>query len=248
MALERDMSPDDRYSEWIRIVERIRAEQTSHAWDFRLFRLMRAVFDANPGLAENGGFLFEWMADNYLDSSLMLLRRELDKQANVENLRTLLADMQQHASLLSRLRYRQRFLGDSGIDPAMANRMFDRHPLVKVPSNQDDDHIAPASIEEDFNRLATNWEHLRVFAERTRAHRTPAGNPPTHTIGELHKALGEVRTITKKYYALLTASSISWEPVPQFNVMKPFETPWVIDPQRVAELERSDGVEGDGSP
>ena len=61
-----------------------------------MFRLLRAVFVTNQHLSEEGGFIFRWMVENYVDSALMLLRRELDRQDGTENLLNLLLDMIEH--------------------------------------------------------------------------------------------------------------------------------------------------------
>lgn len=84
------VSDDERYTAWRRVIERVYGEHVHQAWNHYLFRLLRAVFVTNPRLSEEGGFVFEWMVENYVDAALMLLRRELDQQAGTENLRNLL--------------------------------------------------------------------------------------------------------------------------------------------------------------
>ena len=39
------------------------------------------------------------MVENYVDSALMLIRQELDRQAGTENLRNLLFDMIEHPTV-----------------------------------------------------------------------------------------------------------------------------------------------------
>ena len=73
------LSDDDRYMAWRRVIERVYDEQVRQAWNHYLFRLLRAIFVTNPRLSEEGGFVFQWMVENYVDAALMLLRRELDR-------------------------------------------------------------------------------------------------------------------------------------------------------------------------
>ena len=62
-----------------------------------------------------------------------------------------------------------------------------------------------------------------------------------HGLGEHHlhssnylETLDIVREVIRKYYALITQGIIDrWEAVPQFNTIRPFELPWVTDPEAV---------------
>lgn len=78
MGLRGLLSDDQRLAAWTRIIRRIADEHVGQGWNDYMFRLFRAVFTANPALSEEGGFIIKWLASNYVDSALMLLRRELD--------------------------------------------------------------------------------------------------------------------------------------------------------------------------
>ena len=84
---------------------------------------------------------------------------------------------------------------------------------------------------------------MRVYAERTRAHRSPdQGIDHTLTFRDLHAAIVEVRQVAGKYYALLTLKSVArWEPEAQFDTMEPFMGPWVVDADAVARAAREGG-------
>jgi hypothetical protein len=88
----------------VRVIGRIHDEQVNQGWRHQLFRLVRGVFTTNRQLSDQGGFLFNWMADNYVEAALMLVRRELDIQAGTENLRNLLEDIAEHPDVLARAR------------------------------------------------------------------------------------------------------------------------------------------------
>ena len=75
----RNVSNDERHAAWTRVIERIYTEQVNQAWSHYMFRLFRAVFVKNERLSEEGGFVFNWIAENYVYAALMLLRRELDR-------------------------------------------------------------------------------------------------------------------------------------------------------------------------
>ena len=214
-----------RHAAWVRVIERIYQEQVAHAWGHYVFRLLRAVFTTNTALSQEGGFVFDWMVRNYVDSTLMLIRRELDLQAGAESLKNLLLDMIAHPTVVTRERYLANW--DEPVRRWAANRMFDQ-----FVSNSDADHLSPDLINADLARLDASADHLRKYAERTKAHRTPEQGLTIEgmTFAALHEAIATVRDVIAKYYALLTHNSLAqWEPVAQFNTLQAFTKPWVLD-------------------
>jgi hypothetical protein len=235
LRLKKDISDDERHAAWVNVIERIRTEQVNGAWSYYMFRLMRSVFTRNPTLSEEGGGIFNWVAENYVDASLMLLRRELDQQAGVENLMNLLFDIIEHPKVLTRARYLASWGERALIDRELANREFDSFKLKRVANAQHLDYIDPEGVRADINQVLTNAKQLREYAERTRAHRTPEkkANTSDVTFEALHNTSSDLRRVISKYYLLLTLKSNKWQPVPQFDSIMPFTRPWVLDPQGV---------------
>ncbi len=228
LRLPRETTATDRHTAWIQVIERIHSEQVDQGWRHRTFRLVRAVFTENPQLSEEAGFLFNWMADNYLDSALMLVRRELDVQAGTENLRNLLEDILENPAVLTRARYLAQW-GHSDAD--RASEVFDSFAPTKIAGNANADFIDPSMVRKDLDQVIADAERLRVFAERTRAHRTPQRNiDNTITFRDLHTAIADTRDAVGKYYALLTLKmTVGWEPTPQYSTIAPFERAWVTN-------------------
>lgn len=232
-----DIDADARYDAWSQVVERIKREQVNQAWSHYMFRLLRAVFTTNPSLSEKGGFIFEWMVDNYVDAALMLIRRELDVQSGTENLKNLLLDLIEHPMVVTRARYLSRWEKENPAkeDPAnrwLADRTFDRFNPIRVEGNSDADYIDPDMVRADLDQLDASADHLRKYAERTRAHRTPELSLDTAemTFKALHDAIADVQVVVKKYYRLLTLGSlVRWEPVPQYDTLEAFTKPWIVD-------------------
>lgn len=238
LNLTKAISHDERHSSWVSVIERIYLEQINQGWRHQLFRLFRSVFDANPRLSERGGFLFNWMAENYVDTTLMLIRRELDKQAGTENLRNLLKNIIKHPGVLTRARYIAQW--QPGKD-MIANRAFDSFNPIRVPGSPKDDYINPDIVEADLAQVIKAAEGLRTYAERTRAHRTPEQGVDSFTYKDLHQAIADIRKVVGKYYAILTLSSVmDWEPVAQYNTLEPFMEPWVTDQAAVDRIADED--------
>lgn len=226
------LSDDSRYEAWTRIVERIYEEHVDQAWRHRMFRLLHAIFVTNQKLSDEGGFVFDWMAANYVDATLMLLRRELDQQAGTENLRNLLCDMIKHPSVVTRARYLSKRRPDGPIDRGLANWAFDRFNPRRVAGDAGSDYFDPDCVQIDLDRIVKSAERLYKYAERTRAHRTPGQkiDPRCMTFDAMHRAIADVRAVVAKYYALLTLSvPVGWEPRPLYDTLEAFTRPWVVD-------------------
>lgn len=234
-----DISDDERYDEWRRIIERIYEEHVGQGWNHYMFRLLRAVYQANDDLAERGGFVLDWLVRNYVDASLMVLRRELDRQSGTENLRNLLLDIADHPSVLTRARHKSRLSPDSVFNEGFADRTFDGYEPQRDPEDHEADFIDPSIVQSDLSGMESKVNRLRDYAERTRAHRTPERgiNTEDMTFGDLHDAITETRSLIAKYYMMLTLSGPgNWEPIPQYDTLDPFLTPWVLERDRVEVL------------
>ncbi len=224
-----NLTDEERHVAWARIIRRISDEHIGQAWSNYMFRLLRAVFTVNRLLAQSGGFLVNWIVANYVDSTLMLLRRELDRQEGTESLLQLLYDMIDHPTVVTRARFVARW---------PAGRWLADNAFSEYAGSSTAEHIAPDMIRADLARLE-EAEALRVHAERTRAHRTPQQGIDDRgmTFEELHKALLTVRSVVGKYREVLGVGSMTqWQPVAQFNPIEPFLHPWVDDPDQVSRL------------
>jgi hypothetical protein len=189
-------------------------------------------------LADEGGYIFEWMLEAHRDTTSMLLRRELDGQSRAESLHNLLRDIIDHPTVINRERYRAHWGPSQPAHRSVADRAFDRFPLVRIAGQPEADHIDPAAIRGDLDRLRADVEHYHAYAQSARAHRSPepprALNTAALNIEGLHKALATTRGVIRKYYALLTQSVIDrWEAVAQFNTIEAFTRAWVEDPDAV---------------
>ena len=171
MALRttRGLDDDAKLAEWRRVVDRIVQEQWAQGSRHRTFREFRAVFVANPALVESAGFLFNWAAQNYIDAALMLLRRELDLQAGTENLRNLLLDIIESPQVLTRARYVSLWGDVDARHPERPSEVFDTFAPKKVAGHSDRDFIDPEVVQRDLDELVARVEHVREYAERTRA-------------------------------------------------------------------------------
>lgn len=237
MSLNRSsLTEGERFDEWVRIIRRINGEHVGQGWSHYVFRLFRAVFNANEQLREQGGFLLNAIADMYTTHTLMVLRRELDRQGGAENLINLLYDIRNHPNVITRARFMEIWEADGPLADHAEEQFKDWEP-IGGSSGSDSDYINPDKVQADLDVLTRAFEKVRQYAERTRAHRRELDPEVSVTFAEMHSALRELRRVINKYYALLTASSMAqWEPVPQYSVVAPFKFPWIPDDPNVLEM------------
>jgi hypothetical protein len=228
LDLPKTISDNDRYAAWVRVIKRIYMEQDKQAWNCKIFHLVRTVFNTNDDLSKHGGFIFNWIAENYVDASLMVIRRELDKEDRVENIKNLLYDIQKHPEVLSRTNYIAPWPAELH---NQANKIFDSYNPITIPGNPDADHINPQDVKSELSKLNKEFERLRIYAERTRAHRTSQNGIDTSIkFRELHKAISDIRSAIEKYCRLLTPDLvIDWDATPLYDIIGPFTKPWVMD-------------------
>lgn len=226
----RTLTDDQLFEDWLRWINRAYNEAVWQAWRYRIFRLMRGVFEQNTEIQETGGFLLKWAADNYVEAAMIAFRRELDTQGGTENLLHVLIEMQQRPEVISRKRFRDTW-PRRDFEVWSPDRDFDRYPLVKDANDSERDHIDPSFAAEDLDRLEAQ-DHVLEHVQATIAHRVPERpSQPIPTYGEFHKAVEVVQGVIEKYYLLLAHKSIwQFEPAIQYDTHEVFTVPWIKDP------------------
>jgi len=94
------VSDEARFRDWVTYIGAIRQESIELFWNRKLFRAVRLMFRTNLELDDRGRHVWEWIAGMYARDAAMLVRRELDKQSGVVNLRHLLHDIEAHPDVL----------------------------------------------------------------------------------------------------------------------------------------------------
>jgi hypothetical protein len=227
----RRLSDEQLFADWSRWIERAYDEAKRQAWRHRVFRMIRGIYEQNDQLRDDGGFFLMWAANNYVAASGMALRRELDSQHGVENLYHLLKEMHSRPSVISRRRFKSTWgVMETSNDHLKADRAFDRLAIVRDQGDPNADHIDPASVAEDLAKL-NELDDLLAYIQTTLAHRVPERpNASIPTFGDFHNATKAVQERIGFYYAVIKHVSIGeFEPMPQFNVFKAFESPWIPD-------------------
>jgi hypothetical protein len=93
------MVDTQKYTKWLQWLETISHEVTLLVWSDDLYKEIREIVAANP-IINMGNKFYDWLTRNYVHTTLMGLRRQLDRHRDAISLRKLLDDMQVNSSLL----------------------------------------------------------------------------------------------------------------------------------------------------
>ena len=221
------LSDDELFADWNDTAKRAYDDAVQLHWNRRMFRTLAAVFRANPRLQETGGPFWEWVRYNYIAGAGMAIRRELDRDGSVPNLRRMLHEMISRPTVLSRARYLARWDPQSEGARQLANRGFESFGFVQPSTDPAEDHIDPANVATDLERLGSQTDAVQSFIEQTIAHRQRSEPDPV-TFAEFNETIAVVEAVFKKYYARITQTTVAQlEPVPQYDTTEVFTFPWL---------------------
>jgi hypothetical protein len=184
------MSDDELFKDWLAGIERIYMEMIALGRNRHMFKMMRDVADRNERLHKTGGHVLEWMFGNYLLSAAMSFRRGLDRDTSPLGMLNLLYEIEERPTIINRARYRAMFNlhPRSDMDPQFCHKAFNVFKPQTYRGEPERDHINPAVLTADREKLLYETEKIRLLVEQTFAHRA-RGTPETVRWGEFHVAL-----------------------------------------------------------
>lgn len=191
--------------------------------------MMRGVARKNERLRETGGHVIDWMFGNYVLAAGMSFRRDLDRDSSTLGMLNLLYEIEERPTIVNRERYRLKWGVRQGdrIERHACDDAFDTFEPVRIPETPERDHMNPAIVSADRQRLLANTETVRLVVEQTFAHRARS-KPEQVTWGDFHTALDALVEVFTKYYALLTQKTlVSIEPTAQYDAHECLTFPWL---------------------
>jgi hypothetical protein len=90
------------FQAWLGYVEAASQDIIRGWWNRKVFRAIREMFNTNPRLrqAEGSGDAWNWIETTYSHYAVMLVRREVDSQSGVLNLKQLLHQLDKHYAVV----------------------------------------------------------------------------------------------------------------------------------------------------
>jgi hypothetical protein len=220
------MSAEQKLKKWVKWLEIIKSEVSDLVWSSSIYSETREIIISNP-VVNTGNRFYSWMNRNYVHTTLMGIRRQLDTHRDAVSLVKLLTDMKENCNFLTReCHLQQVFLL---FPPEM-------HMHMQRLGNKTYDDLAGKSanvfpiekIEEDLQQLL-KIEHLhKDYVDRRIAHYDKKENIETiGTYQDLYDAVAVFEGIVVKYYLLLNATTIILLPYLDYDWKDIFKQPWI---------------------
>lgn len=223
------MPADALHDRWQQHAQRIRHETHylfNTRWSFRQFAKM---FEENKQLWDDGHHIYKWTLGMWGRDALMGIRREMDDQSGVINLRHLLYEIEARHEVMSRTRYMSQVRAETPQDTVEFLREQSKEWFPVQPAASGDpmgSHIDPASVRDDRQALERATEVAFDYAQKFVAHRTPL-EALEIKISDIHGAIDSLEPAFLKYYNLLTAVGlVQAEPSVVYYWHKPFTYAW----------------------
>jgi len=207
--------------EWISMLKQIEKSTFDLLWNRLFFQEFMSIVEANPQLPENNYFIV-WMWENYLYTAAIGVRRLVGRDTRSVSLYLLLKDIMENHEILSRERYTALFKDTRYADDFdYINIGFDE--LV----GEGKEHIEPADVEDDINKLIRRTEVLTTYVNKTVAHLDKEKLEKLPTVKDLDDSIDLIVKIVQKYYTILRAETIILQPVPQHPWKNIFKVAWI---------------------
>jgi hypothetical protein len=187
-------------------------------WSDDLYKEIREIVATNPAI-NIGNKFYDWLTRNYVHTTLMGLRRQLDRHRDAISLCKLLDDMQVNSNLLTREYHLSLYAKDMRI---LGERTFDQL------SGDGQDTYPKEKLEADLQRLKEIDALHKEFIDRRLAHYDKATRLGTlSTMQDLYDAVGDVEKMVIKYHLLLKAETVRLLPIIQYDWKAIFRSPWI---------------------
>ncbi len=164
---------------------------------------------------------FDQLSSSYGISQSAAVRRQTDRDPRVISLARLLVEIKDDPSRLSR----ERFVSQYDLDQQeRGDQVFTSQFAGEVG-----DHVDPALVETDLQRLEDNALEITTYVNRHVAHADARPMQTLPTYAELNSAIDTIGDLFKRYYTLVTVESyLELVPTPQYDWEAVFREPWIL--------------------
>lgn len=192
----------------------------------RLFyREFLNIIKSNPRLLElERNHFLTWIADNYLYSATMSLRRILDTRQGTISIYKLFDALEVNKHLLTKSSYMTRFTADC-TDSVLAKICF-----AKLAEYGHVDGLNLQILRAQIESFSSNWERLEDYANERIAHEARNPSEELPTVSDLDICIDKTTEVMRLIIAYLKFASIpSFEPVFLYDWKEIFSFPWIED-------------------
>ena len=216
----------DPYPRWLDALEQIKTDIVGMYADRAIWTEIVGMLDANENI-EHRDWVRTWLSAQYVTSQAMGVRRQVDRRSDVISIGSVLLELEENSSVLSRDRYFE-ICGpvDGRHQESVTHRNFDAW------AGAGGDVVAPAIVASKRAGLNDAAARVREYVNKRIAH-WDRKDPQTFTFGDLDAALDKLGSTLQELELLLRGVSlIRVEPYVQTAWQWAFAVPW-LDDQKV---------------
>ena len=202
---------------------------TMHARRF-VWQQLQDMLKANTDLPTSYWWIF--MRDTYATTQSVAVRRQADMHKDANSLGKLISEIKGDATKLTRESWIDLWSDADELLLLHAQQGWDRQWAGSVGG-----HLDPSIPEQDLDRLTAAATAVRHYVDKQVAHSEAGAKPAsfTLTVAEVHGAIEVIGDLFKKYFNLLTASSmVQLVPLMPPNWMAVFAQAWMTPPEAAA--------------
>lgn len=214
------MNASQKIEKWKRWLQTIYNEVSLLVWSCNIYSETRQIVTDNLVINKHNRF-YAWITRNYVHTTLMGIRRQVDNDRNTISLVNLLGDMKDNCSLLTREQHL--ILYSEGMN-SLGNSTFDS--LSGEAAN-----VFPVTkLEKDLCDLERISDLHKSYIDRRIAHYDRVGQIQNlGTFQDLDDAVASFEQMVFRYYLLLIAEHVSLLPVPQYDWRVIFRQAWILN-------------------
>ncbi len=178
----------------------------------------------NRSLPSPESYWWDYVADTYVVTQSIAIRRQLDQGPNAVSLGRMLREMTDQPGAMTRARWLERWDADDPHNLFIANKQWDEN----FAGPDDPDALDPAIPAADLKALVEGGKKMRDYVNRHVAHVDRRGSKTIPNYNDIDDAIDLLGDVFQKYFAMLTAAShTQLEPAFQEDWTAPLRTPWL---------------------
>src|SRR2546427_422542 len=173
------MTGDARFEQWVKWLETIYQDIQGLLTSRHIYREVQAIIAANPKIHQSSSF-YEWMAVEYVVSTVIGVRRQVDPNSRSVSFLRLLQDIIRNPQVLSRKRYLALCAGYSA---DFGNDGFDEIAGYGLA------HIDPVKVCAQLTELNSKAASIKKYANKRIVHHDQSDFRDLPTYGEVDACL-----------------------------------------------------------
>ncbi len=209
---------DDRIEKWKRWLADIEDELIGIAWNRAIYRGVTRIANDHGELPPSA--FFDFLGETYATTQALAVRRQAERNLRGFSLGTLLHEIADDPSRLTRARYVAEF------NPNQRDRGDEE--FTRDFAGEAGDHLDPAIVHADIGALEVAVARIREYVDRHLAHHDHRGVDELPRYEDLNTAIDAMGDLVGKYARLITGAGLGLiEPVPQYDWTAVFREPWI---------------------